>query len=106
MGYPKRKTVSYDRTMDLTYFLDHNNKKLERNNQERRKSMKRIKKTLKGKGKIVAALAVVISFASVIAWYTSMNAHAFGTYDAGGNKHFEEGHLTINMNGPDGKVTV
>ena len=65
--------------------------------------MKRIKKTLKGKGKIVAALAVVISFASVIAWYTSMNAHAFGTYDAGGNKHFEEGHLTINMNGPDGK---
>ena len=48
-------------------------------------------------------MAVVISFASVIAWYTSMNAHAFGTYDAGGNKHFEEGHLTINMNGPDGK---
>lgn len=65
--------------------------------------MKRIKKTLKGKGKIVAALAVVISFASVIAWYTSMNAHAFGTYSAGGNKHFEEGHLTVTINGPDGK---
>ena len=66
MGYPKRKTVSYDGTRNLTYFLDHNNKKLERNNQERRKSMKRIKKTLKGKGKIVAALAVVISFAAVL----------------------------------------
>ena len=38
--------------------------------------MKRIKKTLKGKGKIVAALAVVISFAAVLVWHQMQNASA------------------------------
>lgn len=64
--------------------------------------MKKIK-ILKGKGKIIAALAVVISFAAVLAWHQVQNAHAFGTYTTNGNKHFEAGHLTVTINGPDGK---
>lgn len=62
-----------------------------------------MKKKIKKRGKIVAALITVISFAAALTWYNAKNAYAFGTYDAGGNKHFEEGHVTITINGPDGK---
>lgn len=62
-----------------------------------------MKKKIKKRGKIVAALITVISFAAALTWYNAKNAYAFGTYSAGGNKHFEEGHVTITINGPDGK---
>ena len=103
MGYPKIKTVSYDRTRNLTYFLDHNNKKLERNNQERRKSMKRIKKTLKGKGKIVAALAVVISFAAVLVWHQMQNASAHNQESPGFSRTYTNGYGRFYVDGPGNK---
>ena len=65
--------------------------------------MKKGKKILKGKTKIITALAVAVTFISVLAWYQMKNAHAYGTYGTDGNQHFEEGHLTVNINGPDGK---
>lgn len=61
------------------------------------------KRFLKSKGKIVVALVVVISFAAVLAWHQVQNTYAFSTYDAGGNKHFKDGHVTITINGPNGK---
>ena len=46
--------------------------------------------------KIVAAL-VVTTFVSVLTWHQMKNAHAYETYNTGGNKHFVDGHLTVNM---------
>lgn len=65
--------------------------------------MRNRKKALTRKGKIMAALAVVITFVFVLAWHQMRNAQAYGTYDTGGNKHFVDGHLTVTINGPDGK---
>ena len=62
--------------------------------------MKKEKKNMRWK--IVAAL-VVTTFVSVLTWHQMKNAHAYGTYDTGGNKHFVDGHLTVNMSGPNGK---
>ena len=68
-----------------------------------RGQMRNRKKALTRKGKIMAALAVVITFVFVLAWHQMRNAQAYGTYDTGGNKHFVDGHLTVTINGPDGK---
>ena len=95
--------MSYDRTRDLTYFLDHNNKKLERNNQERRKSMKRIKKTLKGKGKIIAALAVVISFAAVLVWHQMQNESAHNQEHPNYSRTYTNGYGRFYVDGPGNK---
>lgn len=65
--------------------------------------MRNRKKALTRKGKIMVALAVVITFVFVLAWHQMRNVQAYGTYDTGGNKHFVDGHLTVTVNGPDGK---
>ena len=44
--------------------------------------MKKEKKNMRWK--IVAAL-VVTTFVSVLTWHQMKNAHAYGTYDTGGN---------------------
>ena len=62
--------------------------------------MKKEKKNMRWK--IVAAL-VVTTFVSVLTWHQMKNAHAYETYNTGGNKHFVDGHLTVNMTGPNGK---
>ena len=62
--------------------------------------MKKEKKNMRWK--IVAAL-VVTTFVSVLTWHQMKNVHAYKTYNTGGNKHFVDGHLTVNMTGPNGK---
>ena len=62
--------------------------------------MKKEKKNMRWK--IVAAL-VVTTFVSVLTWHQMKNAYAYKTYNTGGNKHFVDGHLTVNMTGPNGK---
>lgn len=65
--------------------------------------MKNAKKILERKRKIIVVLVVMVSFVSVLAWYQMKKAHAYQSYNTGGNKHFKEGHLTVNINGPNGK---
>ena len=65
--------------------------------------MKNAKKILERKRKIVVVLVVMVSFVSVLAWYQMKKAHAYQSYNTGGNKHFKDGHLTVNINGPNGK---
>ena len=65
--------------------------------------MKNAKKILKRKRKIIVVLVVMASFVSVLAWYQMKKAHAYQSYNTGGNKHFKDGHLTVNINGPNGK---
>lgn len=61
------------------------------------------KKILERKRKIIVVLVVMVSFVSVLAWYQMKKAHAYQSYNTGGNKHFKDGHLTVNINGPNGK---
>ena len=65
--------------------------------------MKNAKKILERKRKIIVVLVVMVSFVSVLAWYQMKKAHAYQSYNTGGNKHFKDGHLTVNINGPNGK---
>ena len=53
--------------------------------------------------KIIVVLVVMVSFVSILAWYQMKKAHAYQSYNTGGNKHFKDGHLTVNINGPNGK---
>ncbi len=50
-----------------------------------------------------SGLVVWFRLVSVLAWYQMKNAHAYQSYNTGGNKHFKDGHLTVNINGPNGK---
>ena len=61
------------------------------------------KRYLERKRKIIVVLVVMVSFVSVLAWYQMKKAHAYQSYNTGGNKHFKDGHLTVNINGPNGK---
>ena len=65
--------------------------------------MKNAKKILERKRKIIVVLVVMVLFVSVLAWYQMKKAHAYQSYNTGGNKHFKDGHLTVNINGPNGK---
>ena len=65
--------------------------------------MKNAIKILERKRKIIVVLVVMVSFVSVLAWYQMKKAHAYQSYNTGGNKHFKDGHLTVNINGPNGK---
>ena len=49
--------------------------------------MKNAKKILERKRKIVVVLVVMVSFVSVLAWYQMKKAHAYQSYNTGGNKH-------------------
>ena len=59
--------------------------------------MKNAKKILERKRKIIVVLVVMVSFVSVLAWYQMKKAHAYQSYNTGGNKHFKDGHLTVNI---------
>ena len=65
--------------------------------------MKRIKKTLKGKGKIVAALAVVISFATVLVWHQMQNASAHNQEYPGFSRTYTNGYGRFYVDGPGNK---
>ena len=65
--------------------------------------MKRIKKTLKGKGKIVAALAVVISFAAVLVWHQMQNASAHNQENPGYSRTYTNGYGRFYVDGPGNK---
>lgn len=65
--------------------------------------MKRIKKTLKGKGKIVAALAVVISFAAVLVWHQMQNASAHNQESPGFSRTYTNGYGRFYVDGPGNK---
>ena len=52
--------------------------------------MKNAKKILERKRKIIVVLVVMVSFVSVLAWYQMKKAHAYQSYNTGGNKHFKE----------------
>ena len=54
--------------------------------------MKNAKKILERKRKIIVVLVVMVSFVSVLAWYQMKKAHAYQSYNTGGNKHFKDGH--------------
>ncbi len=53
------------------------------------------KKFLKRKGKLIAALAVVISFAAVLSWHQVQNAHAYTSENIGSSKHYQDGYAVI-----------
>ena len=65
--------------------------------------MKNAKRSWKENEKIIVVLVVMVSLVSVLAWYQMKKAHAYQSYNTGGNKHFKDGHLTVNINGPNGK---
>lgn len=47
--------------------------------------MKNAKKILERKRKIIVVLVVMVSFVSVLAWYQMKKAHAYQSYNTGGN---------------------
>ena len=61
------------------------------------------KKILERKRKNHSGISGMVSLVSVLAWYQMKKAHAYQSYNTGGNKHFKDGHLTVNINGPNGK---
>ena len=61
------------------------------------------RKRVNEKSRIILSLIVAAAFVAVLSWCQMKNAHAYGTYNTNGNQHFEEGHLTVNINGPNGK---
>lgn len=62
------------------------------------------KKILKGKGKIVAALAVVISFATVLVWHQMQNASAHNQEYPGFSRTYTNGYGRFYVDGPGNKA--